>query len=308
MKKMRWPFVGWHDPNFGVRFNDYMDAIEEAVPPNSINFVAESSLSLLSENNVIRLKKNGFKGVLPGIESWYDMGTKSGTGAKKGREKVEQVADQINMILRHLPYVQVNFIIGLDCDTGPEPFNLTKQFLDKAPGAFPAFSMLTAFGRSAPLNLTYQREGRVIPFPFHLLNNNGAMNVKPRHYAWPEFYDNMIDLHEHAFSVRSLKNRFSGTRGFVPRIMNIIRGISSEGWRKTRYFHEVRRRLDEDIQMRNFFEQETHIIPRFLIERIQRGLGPLTNWLPQGALYHDHEAYLKFSENPGITHLCKENL
>ncbi|MFB3070123.1 MAG: radical SAM protein, partial [Gemmatimonadales bacterium] len=31
--KMKRPRVGWHDPNFGVRFNDYMDAIEDAVPP-----------------------------------------------------------------------------------------------------------------------------------------------------------------------------------------------------------------------------------------------------------------------------------
>ncbi|MFQ5550891.1 MAG: radical SAM protein, partial [Gemmatimonadales bacterium] len=33
MTKMKRPRVGWHDPNFGVRFDDYMDAIDEAVPP-----------------------------------------------------------------------------------------------------------------------------------------------------------------------------------------------------------------------------------------------------------------------------------
>ena len=49
LRKFKRPLVGWHDPNFGVRFNDCMDAIEEAVPPDSIDFIAESSLSLLSE-------------------------------------------------------------------------------------------------------------------------------------------------------------------------------------------------------------------------------------------------------------------
>src|SRR5207248_7803259 len=34
----------------------YMDAIEEAVPPDSIDFIAESSLSLLSEPRLVRLK------------------------------------------------------------------------------------------------------------------------------------------------------------------------------------------------------------------------------------------------------------
>jgi radical SAM superfamily enzyme YgiQ (UPF0313 family) len=68
------PLVGWHDPNFGIRFEDYMTAIEEAVPPDSVDFIAESSLSLLSEPHLRRLKINGFKGMLPGIESWFELG------------------------------------------------------------------------------------------------------------------------------------------------------------------------------------------------------------------------------------------
>ena len=40
-ERYRRPRVAWHDPNFGVRFDDYMGAIEEVVPPNSIDFIAE---------------------------------------------------------------------------------------------------------------------------------------------------------------------------------------------------------------------------------------------------------------------------
>ena len=60
--KMKRPLVGWHDPNFGVRFDDYMDAIEEAVPPGSIDFIAESSLSLLSEPHLKRLQAQRLQG------------------------------------------------------------------------------------------------------------------------------------------------------------------------------------------------------------------------------------------------------
>ena len=127
-----------------------MNAIETAIPPNSIDFIAESTLSLLAEPHLKRLKQIGFKAILPGIESWYDMGDKSRTGRHRGQDKVRQVADHINLILRYIPYVQVNFVLGLDSDQGPEPFELTKQFCDLAPGAFPAFSLLTAFGQSAP--------------------------------------------------------------------------------------------------------------------------------------------------------------
>ena len=32
------PLVGWHDPNFGVRFKDYLGAMEEAVPPGALDY------------------------------------------------------------------------------------------------------------------------------------------------------------------------------------------------------------------------------------------------------------------------------
>lgn len=156
LKKFKRPRVGWHDPNFGVKFNDCMNAIEEVVPADSIDFIAESSLSILSEPHMKRLKRNGFKALLPGIETWYDLGNKSKTGNNKGSEKVHRVSEQINMIMRYTPYLQANFVLGLDTDEGSEPFELTKRFIDLSPGAFPGYSLLSAFGEAAPLNLEYQ--------------------------------------------------------------------------------------------------------------------------------------------------------
>ncbi len=295
LTKFKRPIVGWHDPNFGVRFDDYLDAIEEAIPPDSIDFIAESTLSLLKEDNMKRLQKNGFKAILPGIESWFDLGNKSKLRTIKGQEKVERVAEQVNMIQRYVPYFQGNFILGLDTDFGSEPFELTKQFLDLAPGTFPAYSMLTAFGRSAPLNLEYQRQDRVIAFPFHFLNNNGAMNVRPKNYEWPDFYDRMIDMHEHSFSKRAILRRWRANKGWIPSVMNVIRAVTFEGWGKIEYFKEVRRRLDEDRPFRRFFEQETTEVPSFFVERMKQDLGPMWEWLPEGALYHDPYAYVKSS-------------
>src|SRR4029079_3991838 len=168
-------------------------AIEAVVPPGRMRHIAESSLSLLSEPHLQRLRANGFQALLPGIESWFDLGNKSKT-RHTGMDKVRQVADHVNMILRYVPYLQTNLVLGLDSDEGPDPFELTKRFLDLAPGAFPAYSLLSAFGRAAPLNLDYQRTGRVLPFPFHFLNNNGAMNVRPANYSWRTLYDRIIDL------------------------------------------------------------------------------------------------------------------
>ena len=296
--KMKRPMVAWHDPNFGVRFQDYMRAIETAIPPNSIDFIAESTLSLLSESHLKHLRQNGFKAILPGIESWYDMGEKSRTGSHTGQEKVKQVADHINMVLRYIPYVQVNFVLGLDSDQGPEPFELTKQFLDLAPGAFPAFPLLTAFGQAAPLNRKLQQEGRVLPFPFQFLDNHHAMNVRPRHYAWPEFYDHVVDLCGYAFSWSMILRRLVLNSGGTSRWFNLVRSVSSEGFGRIKYYTKIRTLLDTDASVRDFLEGETSELPRFYVQKIRKKLGPLWDALPAGAVMHDHHAYLNSYEEP----------
>jgi hypothetical protein len=293
LTKFKRPLVAFHDPNFGVRFDECMNAIEEAVPAGSIDFAAESSLSLLSEPHLVRLKRNGFKALLPGIESWYDMGEKSRTGRLRGMDKVLEVSDHVNMILRYVPYLQANFVLGLDVDEGEEPFELTKRFIDLTPGAFPGYSLLSAFGQAAPLNLQYQEAGRVIAFPFHFLNNNGAMNIEPKHYSWRGFYNHVIDLTRYSFSPRAIYRRALATKTFIPKWLNVVRAVSSEGYGRIDYYTEILRRLNMDPQFRPFFERQTTVIPQFYVDRVQKDLGPLWDWLPEGALQHDPNAYLK---------------
>jgi hypothetical protein len=293
LTKYKRPIVAWHDPNFGIRFDECMDAIEDALPNGGIDFIAESSLSLLSEPHLQRMQRNGFRAILPGIESWFDLGNKSKTGKKQGEEKVRHVVDHINLVSEYIPYIQTNFVLGLDTDEGPEPFELTKKFLDLSPVSFPAFSLLSAFGRAAPLNLEYQRQGRVLPFPFHFLNNNHAMNVKPANYEWPDFYDQVISLSKHAFSWRTIRRRFLASRGQIPRWMNVVRAVSSEGFGRIKYYTSYRRRLDTDREFRRYVEGETDVLPAFFREKVEHDLGSLLPWLPKGALRHDPNAYLK---------------
>src|SRR5260370_25221536 len=192
-----------------------------------------------------------------------------------------------------MPYIPTNFVLGLDADEGPEPFELTKRFVDRTPGAFPGYSLLSAFGRAAPLNLEYQRADRVLPFPFHFLDNNHAMNVKPKNYAWRDFYDHVIDLTKYTFSKRAIVNRFRATPALIPRWMNVVRAVSSEGFGRIRYHSELRRPLDADGDVQGYFEGTTRKLPEFYVGQVRRDLGPLWDWLPAGALEHDHHAYLQ---------------
>lgn len=296
LTKIKRPIVGWHDPNFGVRFEEYMEAIERSVPEGRIRHIAESSLSLLSEPHLKRLRKNGFQAALPGIESWFGLGNKSKT-RRTGLEKVQQIAEHVNLVLRYIPYVQTNFVLGLDSDEGPDPFELTKRFLDLVPGAFPAYSLLSAFGRAAPSNLDYQRDGRILPFPFHFLNNNHAMNVRPKNYQWKEFYDHLIDLSRYSFSWKAIGRRFAATPAAIPRYMNVVRAISSEGFGRIKYHTNIRRMLDTDRSLQAYFDQESTVLPEFYHARIRQDLGPMYRYLPEGCIEHDPYAYLKSEQS-----------
>lgn len=285
-------YIGWHDPNFGVRFDDVMSAVE-AIPRGQLGHAAESSLSILSESHLKRLRDTGFQAVLPGIESWYSLGDKSKTGRTLGMEKVNRVSEHLNLVLEYIPYVQANFVLGLDCDEGPEPFELQKTFVDKSPGVFPGYSLLTSFGQAAPLNLELQEAGRVLPFPFHFLNNNAAMNVKPKNYGWLEFYGHVIDVTHYTFSGPRIARRLRVNRGSLAGWLNFVRAISSEGRGRIKYFRTVVEQLNTNRDFRRYFECETETLPSFFMDQIRRDLGPLWEYLPEGAIYHDQNAYLK---------------
>src|SRR2546423_9301024 len=129
LTKYKRPLIVWHDPNFGVRFESNLEAIASAAPPKSFRFIAESSLSILTEPHLKTLAFHGFEALLPGVESWYELGNKSRTSRISGEQKVSQIAEHINMMFRYVPYIQTNFVLGLDSDAGNEPFELTKHFV-----------------------------------------------------------------------------------------------------------------------------------------------------------------------------------
>jgi len=283
----------WHDPNFGIRFDETLNAIEDAVPPGSVTFVAETSLTLLKEDNLKRLKHNGFKAIAPGIESWFEMGDKSRMRAVHGMEKVTRVAEHANLVNSYIPYTQCNLIFGLDCDDGPEPFEMTKRFVDLAPGIYPHFALLSAFGRNAVLNLDYQRDDRVLPVPFHFLDLVQAMNVRPKHYSWPQFYDLVCDTFDHCFSPRALARRLIHNRHSYIAWEQLFRGWSSDRNNRMGYHRKMRKWLVEDRGVRAFFEGESREVPAVLVDQVRRHLGPLWEWLPEGAMNHDPNAFLE---------------
>ena len=124
------------------------------------------------------------------------------------------------------------------------------------------------------------------------------MNVAPRYYTWPEFYDNLVDLSRYSFSGRAILKRIPATATMIPKWMNVVRSVSTEGWGRIRYHTMIRGLLDTDRSMRDFFEGQTETLPEFYVARVKQELGPLYRYLPPGALMHDPNAYLHSSAAP----------
>jgi hypothetical protein len=120
------------------------------------------------------------------------------------------------------------------------------------------------------------------------------MNVRPKNYRWPTFYEHLIDVTKYTFSWRATLNRYRAVKPGLSRWMNVLRAMSAQGpLGRIKCYTEMHRRLHTDRKFRDFFEQETTDIPQFYVNWIRQDLGPLWEWLPKGALHHDPHAYLQ---------------
>ena len=284
LKKIKRPVVGWYDPNFGIQFNSFMDTIESAVPPGSIKFLVQCTLSSLSEPKVKRMKKNGFVMVMLGIESWFDYGNKTKMKSVTGMDKVKGVAEHLNMVQQYIPQVQANIMFGLDSEAGPDPFALTKRFIDLAPGIYPAFALLTAFGKSTKYNSRDEIKNRIIPFPFHMMLGLNTLNIIPKNYSWEEFYAHYIDLLKYSFSARAMYRRFKANPMKGARWLTLFMSLSVGGSGKVSDVYTMLKNLRRKPGFQSFMNKETDQIPAFMIEQVKKDLGPMWEWLPDKTL------------------------
>ena len=73
----------------------------------------------------------------------------------------------------------------------------------------------------------------------------------------------------------------------------MVRAVSTEGFGRLKHHRDIRQRLDQDRRFQLYFGQETTEFPRFYLDLARRDLGPLWECLPEGAVYHDPNAYAK---------------
>ena len=270
-------FVGYHDPNFGVRFDETMDLIELIPEGRRNRYIMESSLSVLKESRLPRLKRTNCAYVAPGVESWGDYSNKAGVGAKLGREKLEQVVEHFGLLGRYVKGLQANFIFGADADSGTEPVELTKEFARRLPLVLPSVNIPTPFG-GTPLYDRYLKEGRVLralPFAFYY---PPYLAITIKNYDPLEYYGHIINIYEASNSNAMLRARLSTDASRALRFINALRTFAQR--RDLAELRLVRQALAGDARMRAFHEGRTAALPEFYRRRFEERLGPHAALVP----------------------------
>jgi hypothetical protein len=262
--------VAFHDPNFGVRFDEILDLIEE-VPAGKRNpYLMESSLSILRGPRLHRLQETNCLYAAPGVESWSDYSNKAGVGSAVGQRKLEKLVEHFEELYRYVPGLQANFMLGTDGDQGEEPGELTREFIRRLPFVWPTINIPVPFG-GTPLYERYLAEDRVLramPFAFYYAPFTVA---RPRHYEIVEFYDELIATFETIASRRLLMRRVRSARSAGWKALHALR--TSGAWVELRRLRALRDRIAGDPQLLAFHEGRTHELPAFYRGLLKERLG-----------------------------------
>jgi radical SAM superfamily enzyme YgiQ (UPF0313 family) len=261
--------VGFHDPNFAVKFDQVFEVLEAQPPNRRPPYVFESSLTVLRGERVKRLKETNCALVAPGVESWTDYSDKAGVGRKGGAEKVSRVVEHFQRLHENVPYLQANFIFGLDTDMGNDPVDLTKQFMDQTPFVWPVVNIPMPFG-GTPLHeelLASDRILKAMPFGFYYAP---YLVTTLRHYEPVAYYEKLLELFAHAASPSMLKRRIRSTSNRKVKLVHWTRTAGTRA--RMESYRQILHLLRTDDQFRAFHEGRSATLPEFYQHRYERML------------------------------------
>ena len=262
--------IVFHDPNFAVKFDQVFETLEAQPPHRRPPYIIESSLTVLRGDRPRRLKETNCAMVAPGVESWTDYSNKAGVGRERGEMKVDHVAAHFAQLAENVPYLQANFIFGLDTDQGDEPIELTKRFMDKAPFAFPTINIPVPFG-GTPLHDQLAADGRILasmPFSFYYAP---YLVTTIKNYDPITYYEKLTELYAHASSPDMLRRRMQTTTHRAIRYVHRARTASFRN--DITSFRRILDMLRNDPEFRTFHEGTSTTLPAFYQHTSERILG-----------------------------------
>ncbi|MES1242704.1 MAG: radical SAM protein [Acidobacteriota bacterium] len=262
--------IGFHDPNFGVRFDEMLDLMDEIPAGRRNPYAMESSLSNLRGARLQRLRDTNCIYAAPGVESWGDYSNKAGVGRSVGEKKLEDVVAHFEELHEHVPGLQANFIFGTDGDQGEEPVEMTREFIRRTPFVWPTLNIPVPFG-GTPLYDRLLAEGRILeetPFAFYYMP---YIAIRPRHYDPLTYYDLLIRLYRTVVSARLLLRRVASARTPGLRGLHVLRTLGMRS--SLAELVAIRSRIARDSELRDFLEGRSRRLPAFYREQLAARLG-----------------------------------
>jgi radical SAM superfamily enzyme YgiQ (UPF0313 family) len=267
-----WPgvLVTYHDPNFGVKFDQVLDIIETIPKGKRSPYIMESSLSILRDSRMQRLKETRCLFIAPGVESWNDYSNKTGVGTRVGREKLTQVVGHFRQLRQYVPGLQANFLFGTHADDGDEPAELTKEFIRSAPFVWSTVNIPTPFGNT-PLYDRARAGGQILDaMPFSFYYTPYLVTTMPR-YRPVEYYDHLIDIYSTMTSSAMLVRRLGRESTLRFGTLNVLRTFAMR--QDLAGLRLLRRMLSTDREFRAFHEGDGNPLPEFYQRRYEQKLG-----------------------------------
>jgi hypothetical protein len=273
--------IAFHDPNFAVRFDETMDVLARVPQGRRSRYIMESSLSILKGERMARLSETNCGYIAPGIESWVDYSNKSGAVGRRGHEKLEKIAAQLEQLSHYVPGIQANFLFGCDSDEGEEPVELTKEFIRRLPQVWPTINIPSPFG-GTPLYDELHRDGRILKAMPFALYYNPYLAITLKHYDTTTYYDHLIDMHEVLTSNAMLLRRLTTKAHPIVRFVHALRTLATRV--ELGDFRRIRAMLGADAQFRAFHEGRSEDLPSFYARLLDKRLGRYAQLLPPAAL------------------------
>jgi radical SAM superfamily enzyme YgiQ (UPF0313 family) len=270
--------IAFHDPNFGVRFDETLSAFHGAPAGRRNPFVIESTLSLLNKPRLERLREAGCVMVAPGIESWADYSRKTKTTRCSGEAKYDAISAKMRDIAANIPTVQANVILGVDADAGDEPFDLTARFIAEHETVWTNVNIPIPFGET-PFAEHVRREGRLVEGLPHSFYCAPYIAMRPRSYEIPDYLARLIRIYEAMVAPGLLLRRLRAIPFRLGKGVAIARTLALRTeLGELRRFH---RALTRDTDLQRFYEPGTAVpLPEFFVRRLKQRLGRYAGVLP----------------------------
>lgn len=262
--------VAFHDPNFAVKFDQVLEILETLPAPSRLPYLMESSLSNLRGARMDRLRETRCLALVSGIESWADYSNKAGVGRKAGIRKVDDVVEHCTILRSRVPYVEANFMFGLDSDGGDEPVELTKAFMDRTPFVWPTLSIPIPYGGTPMYDrlMADDRVLRAMPFCFYYAP---YVSITLKNYDIVEYYEKLLELFTYRSSPEMFKRRMNAAESWKFKVVHWARRGEIEA--DIQDYRQILARLKIDRELRAFHQGESDELPAFYVEEYKRILG-----------------------------------